>query len=540
MASSLTANVFYRMKLFCSNINYKSVLRGVYVSLIRQQHRTTINLRATYDKLPSEQENNHAYGIVQKSLYRYDNAFQKSHDFQNVVVKYDNFDVLRLVNNESYVENLTLTEICHVFMIVTEMSKREERPVVSLEDPNVRILCIRVTKKIPEMKDDQMVNILKALTLWPPTPSTRTPNFKELWNSLDTQCVTRCQTWKNDQLLHVAHLWALLHLSRISLYNVSMIRKLCSHINELDISEVIQLLFFINLQREAPSRLVMTSIEEKLLTHIDTLTVQELSVAALGFFKTKFKMNNQQLLISIMQKLRSNLEHLDEPSLAALLKLLRYSMVPDLLTHYRQVQQALIPRIATCQPQTVIHIILLNSANLVCHHEALTQMIDRFIQDLKSLRLKDISRSLYCLSLFLPRHKMSQKYALQIAEELQSPNRQQEIVEYSVSFLSSVLYLAYMNIFPEKLINQCLTWDFIRILKGNNSQTKKKGQRAAFAQNMVSFPENNYMEPLREAYVLDNSVGLECSDYVGARLSTTLKMTIFKVFQFLIIESINN
>lgn len=61
-------------------------------------------------------------------------------------------------------------------------------------------------------------------------------------------------------------------------------------------------------------------LENVLATMIYELSIEEVSIVALGFFKTNKKITNHNLLNALIMKLESRVDTLDSVSLTALLK----------------------------------------------------------------------------------------------------------------------------------------------------------------------------------------------------------------------------
>jgi len=202
-----------------------------------------------------------------------------------------------------------------------------------------------------------------------------------------------------------------------------------------------------------------------------------------------------------------------ELTLAALMKLVRYSAKQEHLDLCKYLQKKCLLRVATLQPSTITHVLLLMSQYLVCDEEVLMKVVHRFSQDMRTVRIKELAKSLYCLSTFKqikPGNQIvSIDYANQIVEELRLPERQKEIMEYPASFISIMLSFAYMKVYPEDLVNQCLDDDFIKL-----------------AQKVSN------IDIIREVAVLDTSVGLECPFYNGTRLPIAISESTFKKFHF--------
>ncbi|KAH7947427.1 hypothetical protein HPB52_011822 [Rhipicephalus sanguineus] len=121
-----------------------------------------------------------------------------------------------------------------------------------------------------ELENEHFHEVLESLCLWPQTAATTTPHFKHLWNALDSECSARCPRWDKHRQLLLADCFYHLRLSRISRYNRTMLTIAGRSIDKLTPRELIQYLFYTNLQRRMV-RNIKPIVEERLLSSSDSL-----------------------------------------------------------------------------------------------------------------------------------------------------------------------------------------------------------------------------------------------------------------------------
>jgi hypothetical protein len=113
-------------------------------------------------------------------------------------------------------DEIPLDEVCRLFCIVSvEASKVSLLPISNSRYTN---MCSSMIKRFNSMSDEQIETILKYLSVWPLSESTRAPNFVEFWRGIDEVCIQRRKNWDRNKVLRFIDLWHSLRLTRISNY----------------------------------------------------------------------------------------------------------------------------------------------------------------------------------------------------------------------------------------------------------------------------------------------------------------------------------
>lgn len=213
-----------------------------------------------------------------------------------------------------------------------------------LNDPKFVILCEFLIEKIPELTDEQLMNTLKILTLWPRIEDGNDDLFYRLCKAVDDHLCQRGALWDRNKMLLVIDHFHRLGVINFSSYSWKNLGKLCRNPERLFVCPLItKFRIIINYQdiplvfRLTPSQLVQTLFlvmcnrkwhpgvdhfkwEDALANNIYELSVEEATIVALGFFKTNKRITNHSLLNALIMKLESRMDTLDSISLTAILK----------------------------------------------------------------------------------------------------------------------------------------------------------------------------------------------------------------------------
>nr|XP_015903341.1 FAST kinase domain-containing protein 5, mitochondrial [Parasteatoda tepidariorum] len=362
---------------------------------------------------------------------------------------------------------------------------------INLEEGPFSLPVLNLIKRLPSLSDENLLKCLFLLCCLPPTPKTWTPNFKALWNSLDSECVKRLPTWSTSQKLLVADYWFHLRLNRISQYNRNMIDNLLQRLSGLTDAEMVQLMFYINLQREL--RLDSSeSLKVRLVPVVKNISIDELGIVCLGFFKTKNKLNDISVIKIIIERFIDEIEVAKNLTLVSLLKFLKKSIQLSYTEMYIPLLHKCTAYTCRWDVHTCIHLALLASECHVYHPLLLDSIVERLCSTIERARLKDMMKLLQCLSHF--NHHPPQKFNSLLFSEIRKESRRDEIAHQPRILIYIALYYSYVGHYNHTLLNVVLDSDFAQkcIL--------------AFPETELTFAE------------VDCCTEIECKDYTGNRL----------------------
>ncbi|KAF8797002.1 Gamma-glutamylaminecyclotransferase like protein [Argiope bruennichi] len=453
------------------NVNQCSVLTVSASTLYASFHCCT----PLFAKQFQERENEYAHNIM-----------SNIDSYCNSVLKYP----LTLKNGPL---NSSSTEISQV-QELSDFSKVTEQAVLkdlSLEDEKFTQLIRDLVYKLPAISDEQLIQIIHYLCLWKPSPKSYSPNFKMLWNALDFECVQRINNWNLDRKLLVADYWFYLKLNRISQYNRTLISDLLRNLKLLSNSQVVQLMFCINLQRKV-SQDQMGYIEEKLASVLKLITVEEIGIVCLGFFKTENKITDFNTIRLIIDRFNKALAEVNKVTVVAILKFLKKSLHLNSVDYYIPLLHKCIPYVPKWDVLAAVHLALLATECHVYHPLLLNTVTEKLADEIEIARIKDCTKLLQCLSHFnhFPESKFHKLFALEIFKK----SRQTEIEHHPEILPYAVLYYAYLGHYDHSIIRAVMAPKFRNYCKQINPQSA-----------------NSFAE-------IDYCVGIECTDYSGPRL----------------------
>lgn len=363
-------------------------------------------------------------------------------------------------------EKCSAQEVADGFIAMSQLCRHQP---MDLEDAQHSSLCGELTKKLTHLSDQQLLMILSSLALWPQTSTSTTPNFLSLWNRLDQVCTQRMKKWDMSQMFLVADHWYALKLSKLSTYNVQMTKMLGRRVGSMEPTQLVQYLFYANLSRKLEPFIVMRELEKRLTEVLEHVSIEELGVIAMGFFKTQTFLKSEKLIDAIIDKTQENLEFVSDASLCAILKILRKSVPGTRWKSLHNLLESLKPQLPRLNHMCLLQVALVGNNLLVFHGDVINAIAARFASEVKSLRLKDIERITFALMLYNFIPPDCPDIFVKIAEELRQKERISEINMYPKSFVSCVVYLVNMGIFALDLISAALQPSMLSLLSKNTN-----------------------------------------------------------------------
>ncbi|KAF5303287.1 hypothetical protein FQA39_LY10026 [Lamprigera yunnana] len=292
---------------------------------------------------------------------------------------------------------------------------------------------------------------------------------------------------------------------KVSKYLARFIDLMMIKVGSLTRPHLIGTFFYINVCRKRHVDLKLETVVEK---HVHHLNLNEMTVIAMGFFKSSTKIRSQLLLTQMIEKLKSEIGVTHEIALTSILKVLRYSSYLLLVDKLIDLLDHLVPEIDRLSNVCCTHIALLGTTLFFFHPTSLakiSQKVVKNITDVKAVRLKDMERLLLALTMFNFVPHTNPDIFNSVYQELHKQERRKEFVVYRRSLESILNYLSMREMYSYALMNEILDKERIHELYGKNPK---------------HLP--------RDVFVLDVNIDIDCPDYIGNRLDIAYQRRVVK------------
>ncbi|XP_027196987.2 uncharacterized protein LOC113791409 [Dermatophagoides pteronyssinus] len=281
-----------------------------------------------------------------------------------------------------------------------------------------------INAKISAMNNEQIIDLMKSMYHNLPVflkedewnKAFLESSFSRIWQHLDLLLINRIEKdWSTNKSKYmiISRLWFELGLAQNVRFNKCLMEKLFDE-QQLEKSTILHLMFLANLARNS----IMTVQRQTMIEQIDSflnqnnnqqLTVDELSLIGVGFFKTQTRMPLELLrnyIESCTEQLLQRYPIRSTISIVAILKIIRFSLETTefnrqkLRIHLNRFVEALgnHPSNFFNSEICLTHLILMLNSILLIDKQLYRQIFQKMMANLSIFRIKDIERILFCLA----------------------------------------------------------------------------------------------------------------------------------------------
>lgn len=314
------------LRLCCNNCNHS---RRVLSALTKRKHGT---LNATLIDSTKIQEivapivtatGKMGPKKMQENAYAH-NLFLNSSKYANTVMRpsttyayITNEEVLKILEQDW--NSMTSAEI------VSAVKKLSYNICYSDEKLNpLKYVKAFNTLNIKKLIDDHLITMMQHLVPFR-NHMNQSDCYRNLCVGIDRECIIRFLRLPIERTLYLCDvLYQLTPKNCKNFYSQYIwhsIKRLGSKPQKLSPQQLVQVLFFLNIYRKLPIN--MYELEYRLQQCIDDLSINELAIAMLGFFKTSTKIRNKDLVNYIIQRTTAEIDVVDTVSIAGIIKLVR-------------------------------------------------------------------------------------------------------------------------------------------------------------------------------------------------------------------------
>ncbi|XP_014416751.1 FAST kinase domain-containing protein 5, mitochondrial [Camelus ferus] len=385
-----------------------------------------------------------------------------------------------------YQDNLQPQTIVDYFCKLSSLPA-EQHPVL-LSSASFALLCQLSVKNIQLFDAPDLISILKAFV------SLRIPHSHSMLDVFETKFCHKVWEMSLDQLLLVADLWRCLG-RRVPRFLKIFFSYLNLHWKDLSLSQLIHLIYIIGESRQVPQDL-MQKLESLILKYIDLINVEEFGTICLGFFKSSSGLS-EFVMRKIGDLACADMHDLSSYALVNILKMFRFTHV-DHVNFMKQFGQIAPQRIPSLGVQGVMHLTLACSALHILDEGIMNAVAASLPPRVAYCRSKDVAKILWSFGTLNYKPPNTEEFYSSLINEIH--RKMPEFNRYPEHLLTCLLGLAFSEYFPADLIDFALSPEFVKL-----AQEKSK------------------FEVTKELYTLDGTVGIECPDYRGSRLSSHLQ-----------------
>ncbi|XP_078049036.1 FAST kinase domain-containing protein 5, mitochondrial [Augochlora pura] len=349
-----------------------------------------------------------------------------------------------------------------------------------------------LTSKLPALNDKQIQLLMQYLIVITSRIEDMTP-YHSFTTALDKECLKRFFCSGVNQILYTLDA-----LYQLRMYNAAYmwrgLRKLGSKLQKLNGKKMVQFLFYLSMCHTPDIH--MYEVEYQLLENIKDLTADEIGIACRGFFLSKRKIQNRELIEAMFKLVINHVHNMHDIAMTSFMKQIRYSdncfFKESVQEFFRKLQSKVVNIESSF---TLTHIAHTMGATRVYDPIIMEHIIQRLQEDFSSARLKDIERIIYAVCTIVP-HTDNHIYNkfLNLLLSSYKTTRAKEISHYPQTFIRCVAYFMHRKIFSEELIRYVLNPEFVK--NSYNSNMKLLTNEYLFLHCTVQIELPHYTGPL--------------------------------------------
>jgi len=256
------------------------------------------------------------------------------------------------------------------------------------------------------------------------------------------------------QNLTIANLWYKLMIARFCKFNVALVEKMTSPDLELNKSEFLHLMFYMNLHRAIDEK-SKPFLSNQLETLINQMSLDQIGVVCMTFFKTRTKLSANLIRAIISKVVNEMSNETNNVIRASILKAIRFSYH---FSYHEDVQKLIdaLKQLNNHSQIALTHLLLLANEATIYDKNLLDEALSQLHLNPSAFRSKDIERTLLCLSNF--NHKIDSNKLEKICEYI---NNSKDVVAYPWYLLTILHYLSLLQFYPKQLIERCFEPSFL-------------------------------------------------------------------------------
>ncbi|XP_076303366.1 uncharacterized protein LOC143221763 [Lasioglossum baleicum] len=330
--------------------------------------------------------------------------------------------------------------------------------------------------------------------------------YASFTKELSKQCMQRFFSADIKELLFTIDAFYQLQLYSAQ-YMWRSLRKVASKMFKLSGKEMIQVLFYMSMCK-APN-LQMFELECQLLEKLSEVSADELGIACRGFFMSRRKIQNSQLVEQIMEKVTNNVFTMQDLTLAAVMKQMRYSANLNIQDELNKFLVQFRSDMENRSLLLLMHVAQTMASLRVYDPVVMKHISDRLEKEFSTARLKDIERILYAICTISPssEYRDACKRILDLLLSTYKTVRANEFMQHPKVIFHILTYLSYKKIYSEELLRFIFEPAYL-----------------------INAHKNNMWYLTSDFLILACTVEIELPNYTGPLLNDELRTCLVKKF----------
>lgn len=298
----------------------------------------------------------------------------------------------------------------------------------------------------------RLISVVDQLQKHKPTDFTSLNG--KLAYSLNNQCLENYKKWPINIQLYALDIWHFINGAKEIPIFEELLRNFLTTFEELKNGPSLQVMYYVAWSKRKFNSNEEMTVTNKLQAIVNELSLDEISIYCLALVKNDSQINSPSLVKSLYDCLMKNdLRNYDNIGVTGVIKAVRRFSTADHINDLKNLQNQLVPFAKQADLMALTHIIQLGCKQRVFNQDLIELILDRFLNRLDKLRIKDVERALLTISTCNYKNSAIQTQFLNNVQDhlLLSLN-----TKFSSSLIRCISYLSVCGIVNMKLIDWAL------------------------------------------------------------------------------------
>lgn len=271
---------------------------------------------------------------------------------------------------------------------------------------------------------------------------------------LNAECLQNYKKWSINTQLYVLDIWHFLHGARKIPCMKVMLTDLFSKFADLETGPILQLMYYVAISKREFSEQETIAVTKKFDEIFNKLMFDEISVYCLALTKSKCEVTNEKIVKSLYDLLsKTDLQKCNNIGVIGILKAVRRYSTTVHIHELKSLQNQLIPYAKEVNWLALTNIIRMGTKQRVFNEQLIQIILRRLLKNIDKLRIKEIERSAFTISMF---NDKSNSIQMEFLETVQKHLLLSLDTNFPFSLMRCISYLAICDVVDTKLIDWAL------------------------------------------------------------------------------------
>lgn len=324
-----------------------------------------------------------------------------------------------------------------------------------LFNPSKYLMYFNLPKEFRK-ENQTILNLISTVTKVNSQHRLDSEKSQKLLVPINDQCLEQYKAWPINERLFALDVWHFVREVKQYSFFEAALTDFLNEFYDLENGPALQTMYYIARSRRKLQSNEEVMVTKKLEETIASLTLEEISIYCLALVKNECHVKSERIVKSLFDCLmKSDLSQHNEIGVTGVLKAIRQFSTTNHSIELKDLQNKLVPFAKQTSLLALTHIIQLGSKQRIFNTKLIDVIIERFLQELDNLRIKEVERALLAISTLNLKSKNG--IDKQFCDKVQENLLMSLDTKYPTSLIRCISYLAVFGVADSRLIDWALS-----------------------------------------------------------------------------------